>query len=69
MSAYSRIKRERFCEIVDRFMALNGQFCEIPFNINIILLSMNRRGDIFKCVHTSGVNGLLKDITSFDFNI
>ena len=69
MSAYSRIKSERFYEIVGGFMALTGRFCEIPFNTNIILLSMVRGGDIFKCVLTSGLNELLKDIASFDFNM
>ena len=69
MSAYSRIKSERFYEIVGGFMALTGRFCEIPFTTNIILLSMVRGGDIFKCVHTSGIYGLLKDIASFDFNM
>ena len=65
MSAYSQIKIERFCEIVGGFMALTGRFCEIVYTTNIILLSIVRGGDIFKCVHTSGLNILVKDNASF----
>ena len=67
MSACSKIKSEQFCEIVGGLTTLTGRFCEILYTINIILLSIVRRGDIFKCVHTSGLNRVLKDIASFNF--
>ena len=55
MSAYGKIKSERFCEIVGGFVALTGQFCEILDNTNITLLSIVREVKISKCVHTSGI--------------
>ena len=45
-------------------MALTGRFCEILYTTNIILLSIVTEVDIFKCVFTSGLNGLIKDISS-----
>ena len=63
MSGYGKIKSELFCDIVGGFVALTEWFCEILYTTNIILLSIVREGDIFKCVHTSGLNGLLKDVS------
>ena len=42
-----------------------GWFCEIIYATNIILLGIVREDDIFKCFHTSGLNGLLIYIASF----
>ena len=47
------------------FVVLNGRFYEILYNTNIILLTIVLDGDTFKCVHTSGQNGLLKDYKGF----
>ena len=65
MLAYRYIKSERFCDIVGVFVEVTGRFCEIIYTINIILQSIGKYGDIFKCVHISGLNGILKDIVGF----